>query len=224
MALIDFTLSNARRFYLSMENPLGVKGLKVLENCSRCWKVLEICCQFYPTKLLKCLRRKSAHCLLWASDVTLYWLDFAPLESLKNGKMCPWKALKSPWIFDRKKCMNPAIMTMQVMYMKWIIWTAEMKSNESCLILAVMNAIICNCVKKPEKNSGLQPRSSIPLKSWIFFRLLCAIAYNCIHNCEDQPSFDLIMTIKPTTWFSIGRTQSECSVSWCIARTLKQLI
>ena len=29
------------------------------------------------------------------------------LESLKNGKMCPWKALKSPWIFGRKKCTNP---------------------------------------------------------------------------------------------------------------------
>ena len=27
MALIDFTLSNARRFYLSMANPLGWKGL-----------------------------------------------------------------------------------------------------------------------------------------------------------------------------------------------------
>ena len=27
MALIDITLSNARRFYSSMENPLGVKGL-----------------------------------------------------------------------------------------------------------------------------------------------------------------------------------------------------
>ena len=28
-ALIDFTLSNARRFYSSMENPLAGKGLKV---------------------------------------------------------------------------------------------------------------------------------------------------------------------------------------------------
>ena len=28
MALIDFTLSNARRFYSSMGNPLGWKGLK----------------------------------------------------------------------------------------------------------------------------------------------------------------------------------------------------
>ena len=27
MALIDFTLSNARRFYSSMGNPLGLKGL-----------------------------------------------------------------------------------------------------------------------------------------------------------------------------------------------------
>ena len=33
--------------------------------------------------------------------------------------------------------------------------------------------------------TGFKP----PLKSWIFFRLLYAIAYNCIHNCEDQPSF-----------------------------------
>jgi len=29
MALIDFTLSNARRFYSSMGNPIGWKGLKV---------------------------------------------------------------------------------------------------------------------------------------------------------------------------------------------------
>ena len=28
MALIDFTLSNARRFYSSMGNPSGLKGLK----------------------------------------------------------------------------------------------------------------------------------------------------------------------------------------------------
>ena len=28
MTLIDFTLSNARRFYSSMRNPLAVKGLK----------------------------------------------------------------------------------------------------------------------------------------------------------------------------------------------------
>ena len=35
MALIDFTLSNARRFYSSMENPLGVKGLRasILIKC-----------------------------------------------------------------------------------------------------------------------------------------------------------------------------------------------
>ena len=55
------------------------------------------------------------------------------------------------------------------------------------LILAVMNAIKCNCVKKPEKkNSGLQR---------IFFRLLYAIAFNCVHNCEDQPSLDFISAV-----------------------------
>ena len=31
-----------------------------------------------------------------------------------------------------------------------------------------------------------------PLKSWIFFRLLYSIAYNCVQNCEDQSSFDNI--------------------------------
>ena len=34
MALIDFTLSNARQFYSSMGNPLGVKGLSVAPTLS----------------------------------------------------------------------------------------------------------------------------------------------------------------------------------------------
>ena len=34
MALIDFTLSNARRFYSSMGNPLGLKGLTGAERGS----------------------------------------------------------------------------------------------------------------------------------------------------------------------------------------------
>ena len=32
VTLIDFTLSNARRFYSSMMNPTGVKGLSYLSN------------------------------------------------------------------------------------------------------------------------------------------------------------------------------------------------
>ena len=35
------------------------------------------------------------------------------LESLKNGKICPWKALKSTWIFGRKKCTNPVTWSLQ---------------------------------------------------------------------------------------------------------------
>ena len=35
MALIDFTLSNARRFYLSMENPSGVKEFNKIIICER---------------------------------------------------------------------------------------------------------------------------------------------------------------------------------------------
>ena len=32
MALIDFSLSNVRRFYSSMGNPSGVKGLKNVDS------------------------------------------------------------------------------------------------------------------------------------------------------------------------------------------------
>ena len=41
-------------------------------------------------------------------------LIFSLLESLKHGKMCPWKALKSPWIFGWKKCTNPALCISQI--------------------------------------------------------------------------------------------------------------
>ena len=38
MALVDFTLSNARRFYSSMGNPLGWRGLSLHLNCNhRCF-------------------------------------------------------------------------------------------------------------------------------------------------------------------------------------------
>ena len=40
MALIDFTLSNARRFYLSMGNPFGVKGLTTWKAKMSPFKVL----------------------------------------------------------------------------------------------------------------------------------------------------------------------------------------
>ena len=35
MALIDFTLSNARRFYSSMGNPLGLKGLRAVNSTGK---------------------------------------------------------------------------------------------------------------------------------------------------------------------------------------------
>ena len=43
--------------------PGSARALQVFErpsneNCSRCWKVLEICCLLYPTQLLRCQRRK----------------------------------------------------------------------------------------------------------------------------------------------------------------------
>ena len=83
------------------------KSLKVLENCSRCWKVLEICFQFYPTKFLKYLTRKLAHSILWASDVALYWFDFAPLGVLEKWKNVSLKGLKKSLNFCSKKVYEP---------------------------------------------------------------------------------------------------------------------
>ena len=47
-----------------------------------------------------------------------------------------------------------------------------------------------------------------------FFRLLYAIRYNCVHNCEDQPSFDdtgkLLRRFAASSWnvpVSIGVTR-----------------
>ena len=95
--------------------------------------------------------------------------------------------------------------------MKWIIyWTADMKSSEA-MIPAVMNAIFSNCAEKPEKfrtsKRGLNPLQyqcdAKPTELWShwpvlrghglkprrspeFFRLLYAIAKNCVHNFEDH--------------------------------------
>ena len=50
MTLIDFTLSNARQFYLSMENPLTVKGLNCLFLISVI--LLHCCCRFLSSLIL----------------------------------------------------------------------------------------------------------------------------------------------------------------------------
>ena len=56
--------------------------------------------------------------------------------------------------------------------MKWIIWTAEMKSNEDWSSLAVVYAIKCDCIKRPEK---------IQDSNWVW---TCNFADNyLINNC-----------------------------------------
>ena len=85
------------------------KTVKVLENCSRCRKVLEICFQFYPTKFLKSMSRKSVHSILWASDVTLYWFDFAPLGVLEKWKNVSLKGLERSLNFGSKKVYEPCL-------------------------------------------------------------------------------------------------------------------
>ena len=61
MALIDFTLSNARRFYSSMGNPSGLKGLnhKTVEHftthvkIAREKKVVVVVCLLFTFQKLK---------------------------------------------------------------------------------------------------------------------------------------------------------------------------
>ena len=48
-----------------------------------------------------------------------------------------------------------------------------------------------NCGNEIPTSTGLD----LLQLTWIFFRLLYAIAYNCVHNCEDQPSFDFIAAV-----------------------------
>ena len=50
MALVDFTLSNARRFYSSMGNPLGLKELNDLMNPRPTEKFHNISCYLYSRK------------------------------------------------------------------------------------------------------------------------------------------------------------------------------
>ena len=53
MALIDFTLSNARRFYSSMGNPLGWKGL------SDKYASVKVASAFRPFPCKKLFRTKT---------------------------------------------------------------------------------------------------------------------------------------------------------------------
>ena len=87
MALIDFTLSNARRFYSSMGNPFGLKGLKQISFSS------------------------EQHVLL--SSVTLTWSGICSNRVMtRNGlstsykkteKQCYWQ-LKLSLLFGSLKC------------------------------------------------------------------------------------------------------------------------
>ena len=51
-----------------------------------------------------------------------------------------------------------------------------------------------------------------------FFRLLYAIAYNCVHNCEDQPSFDFISAVHMINFIYI-----TCIISLCDKSELSNL-
>ena len=129
-----------------------VRTLKVLKNGSRCWKVLEICCQFYPTKLLKCPEgNRCTDCehLMW------HYIGLPLLESLKNGKMWPWKALKSPWIFGWKKCTNPECISL-----------ATLKNKTSMLTsLQQLESLAVFCISPPISKTSDSPEYQLVTKT-----------------------------------------------------------
>ena len=97
-------------------------ALKVLEfqnKNSRPWKSLKIVVGAGKyLKFVSNFMQRSFSSLLDKNRRTLYFehlmwhyicLILPLLESLKNGKMCPWKALKSPWIFVRKRYTKPVL-------------------------------------------------------------------------------------------------------------------
>ena len=94
MALIDFTLSNARRFYSSMENPLGVKGYEGLV----CILFLRCCytVQCFVQLVSQCIARQFARTVA-ESRTWFYFLQwfvqlvsqrFWPLQGMLHCAMC----------------------------------------------------------------------------------------------------------------------------------------
>ena len=73
-----------------------------------------------------------------------------------------------------------------------------------------------------ERRTGIaRSRVQAPFKSWIFFRLLYAIANNCVHNCEDQPSFEVLKCYWPNIdqlvpWLTVSMTgvQAQYRGAW----------
>ena len=81
---------------------------------------------------------------------------FEPVTSRYRCDALPTE-LWSHWRWEQVNCRF--ICSRESEECKWCIWNNHMNCGNEIkwrLILAVMNAIKCNCVKKPEKNSGLQ--------------------------------------------------------------------
>ena len=100
---------------------------------------------------------------------------------------------------------SPQYFTFYVTVFNWLSKVVRVASVLACyafwLVYKTSGHSVLNpewgAKSKPIANSGLQRYRDLaisgvqtPLKTWIFFRLLYAIAYNCVHNCEDQSSFD----------------------------------
>ena len=100
---------------MHLESPWNLKwkfkALKVLENCSRCWKVVEFRCLLYPTQILTCLIWKTTFriklLMLWLrAKKDIDWRAFfAQNGVLEKWEMCLWKVLEflvqkgyEPWI------------------------------------------------------------------------------------------------------------------------------
>ena len=76
-----------------------------------------------------------------------------------------------------------------------------------------------------KRRTGIaRSRVQTPLKSWIFFRLLYAIAFNCVHNCEDQPSLDFISAVDMINFIYIAckNNTSHHSII-CIYSTIRSI-
>ena len=106
---------------------IKLKALKVLENCRRCWEVLEFQCYLYYSLIRtpkenkqtqKDLRDKSAHGVeeLKKTDSRVF---FPWMESLKNGKCVldsPWKVLE---FFVQKRVRTLPFLTFFISQVKW---------------------------------------------------------------------------------------------------------
>ena len=107
----------------SLNFEIKMKVWKVLESCSRCLKVLEFNANFIVYVELQ--RERSKHRKTFGIKLLMLWKNskrhrlkalFCAEWSSWKWEMCPWKSLKSPWVFCSKNGTNLVVIVHKMVW------------------------------------------------------------------------------------------------------------